>query len=82
MSRLLENSDEFRKREFARNTSTLYNPNDPYSVGHDNALSDGDEKGKGEKDGSIGGLTDIQKRHQSDAKNMYNKDRPYDASRA
>jgi hypothetical protein len=81
MSRLLENSKDFREREFARNTSTLYNPNDPYGNAHPNALSDGDEKGKGENSGSIGGLTDIQKRQEGSARNMYNKNRPYDDSR-
>lgn len=82
MSRLLENSEQYRKKEFARNSSTLFTPNDPYNVAHPNALSDGDEKGKGENNKSVGGLTDIQKREESAARNTYNKNRPYDASRA
>jgi len=82
MSRLLKNSGEFRDREFARNSSTLFTPNDEYNVGHEHAKSDGDEKGKGENDGSIGGATDITKREQSAAKNIYNQNKPYDASRA
>jgi hypothetical protein len=82
MSRLLENGKAFRDKEIARNSSTLFTSNDPYNVAHENALSDGDEKGKGENNGSIGGLTDITKRGQSEAKNMYNQNRPYDASRA
>jgi hypothetical protein len=82
MSRLLANSEQYRKREFARNTSTLFTPNDPYNTAHSKALSDGDEKGKGENSGSIGGLTDIQKRHEGEAKNMYNKNKPYNDSRA
>ena len=82
MSRLLKNSEGFRKREFARNTSTLSTPDNEYNVGHPNAKSDGDEKGKGENNDSIGGLTDITKREQSATRNMYNNNRPYDASRA
>ena len=82
MSRLLENGEQYRKREFARNSSVLFTPNDPYTSAHKNAISDGDEKGKGENNGSIGGLTDITKREQANAKNIYNSNKPYDASRA
>lgn len=33
-------------------------PSDKYSASHPNALSDGDEWGKGENGGQVGGLTD------------------------
>jgi hypothetical protein len=84
MSRLLNNSDQYRKREFARNASTTYTPNDPYGVSHPNAKSDGDTKGKGEQNGSIGSSVDIAKREELQAKNSkwFTKNKPYDASRA
>lgn len=83
MSRLLENGKQYRDREFARNSSVLYTPNDPYRVAHPNALSDGDDKGKGELNGSIGSQTDINQRQFADSKNSkyYTKNKPYDASR-
>ena len=79
MSRLLENSDEFRNREKARNE---YTNNDEYLSGHPNALSDGDEKGKGQTDESVGGATDISKRNESAARNRYNKNNPYNINNA
>jgi hypothetical protein len=79
MSRLLNNSDEFRRRELSRNT---YTNNDNYEVGNPNALSDGDEKGKGELNGSIGGATDIAKRQESLARNKFNKNNEYDITAA
>lgn len=77
MSRLLENSDEFREKNIVRNT---YDNNDKYNVSHPNALSDGDELGKGEFNGSVGSATDIRMRQTAKAKNMYNSNNEYDAS--
>ena len=79
MSRLQEISKEYREREIKRNG---YDLNDEYNVSHENALSDGDEKGKGEKNGSIGGATDIERRQRAAATNKYNRERPYDDSTA
>lgn len=76
MSNLEKTSVEFRKKEVARNS---YDNNDPYESGHANALSDGDELGKGEKNGQVGGATDIKARETAAAKNKYNIDRQYDA---
>ena len=76
MSNLEKTSVEFRKKEVARNN---YDNNDPYELGHANALSDGDELGKGEKNGQVGSATDIQARETAAAKNKYNIDRQYDA---
>jgi hypothetical protein len=79
MSRLLENSDEFRQRNKSRNT---YTENDNYVVGHPNAKSDGDEKGKGLNQGQVGSLTDIAKRNQLETKNTFNRNNPYNINNA
>jgi hypothetical protein len=79
MSRLEDISEQYRKREEARNS---YNKNDEFGVGHPNALSDGDEKGKGENAGQVGSKTDIEQRKLAAAKNKYNLNRPYDDSTA
>lgn len=79
MSRLEEQSVQYRKREIARNDHDF---NDEYSGTHPDALSDGDEKGKGEKNGSIGSATDIKERNQQIAKNRYNYNREYNDSTA
>ena len=78
MSRLLDNSDQYRNPLLARNEFTN---NDEYQVGHANALSDGDEHGKGETD-TIGSATDIKKRAQLEAKNIFTINDPYDSSKA
>ena len=50
-----------------------YKPNSfEYSATNPNALSDGDEKGKGENSGKIGSLTDINTRTESLSRNFYN----------
>lgn len=79
MSRLLENSGEFREKQIVRNS---YDNNDKYNVAHPNALSDGDELGKGELNGSVGSATDISRRKLLKTKNMYNSNNEYDASNA
>jgi len=79
MSRLLENSDEFRQRNKSRNT---YTDNDDYNTGHPNALSDGDEKGRGEQQQQVGTVTDIRKREELATKNMFNKNNPYNINNA
>jgi hypothetical protein len=81
MSRLQDISEQFRKENIARNE---YRNNDVYEAGHPNALSDGDEKGKGRVENSIGSSTDIAKRKELQAKNAkwFTKDNPYDASTA
>lgn len=78
MSRLLETSDQYRDPLLAKNTFTN---NDEYRIGHPNALSDGDEHGKGETE-TIGGLTDIITRDTLEAKNLYTQNKPYNISRA
>jgi len=78
MSRLLENSPQYRNPLLAKNEFTN---NDEYNVGHENALSDGDEHGKGETE-TIGSATDIKKRKQLEAKNQFTQNDPYDITKA
>jgi hypothetical protein len=51
-----------------------YTYSDEYSSNHQNALSDGDEKGKGETDKGIGSKIDILTRRDNLTKNIYNND--------
>jgi hypothetical protein len=63
-----------------RAKQTRYNPYtgaNTYGPNHKNALSDGDEKGKGLYKGSIGGRTDINTRNQNMGSNPFNKSNPY-----
>lgn len=71
---LLTFSNDFRNTNYARNT---YFPASAYNVIHPNALATGDEKGKGEMNGMIGGKTDIITRNTNQARNFYNKDKIY-----
>jgi len=79
MSRLLENSDEYRQRNKARNTFTS---EDDYNTGHPNALSDGDERGRGQQQNQVGTATDIRKREELATKSMFNKNNPYNINNA
>ena len=79
MSRLLDQSKGFRDVLLAKNT---FNVDKDYNVGHANALSDGDEQGKGEKDGSVGSATDIIKKETLLKKNKYNSADEYGDSNA
>jgi hypothetical protein len=79
MSRLEDISAGYRKREISRNE---YDNNDPYTGGHANALSDGDEWGKGENNGQVGGATDIKARQTMIAKNKFNRNNEYNAGTA
>ena len=72
----LENSQQYKECSVAKND---YNDNDQYFSGHKNALSDGDEWGKGENNGNIGGATDIKTRKTAISKNKYNSNNEYNA---
>jgi hypothetical protein len=74
MSKLEEISVGYRKCEIAKNS---YNNNDQYNAGNANALSTGDELGKGLQNGQIGGATDIKMRECLTAKNEFNKNKEY-----
>jgi len=78
-SRLLRMDPEFLKKNISRN---IYQEGDPYNMGNKNALSDGDEKGKGENNGSVGSATDIKTRNKLLAKNKYSETDPYNIGNA
>ena len=67
-------ADKERQASIARNE---YNYTDGYSSGHKNALSTGDEEGKGENQNQIGGLTDINIRKDNTGRNYYNENKVY-----
>jgi hypothetical protein len=75
---LADYSVQFRTEELARNK---YGKNNLYTETSPDALSDGDELGKGEKNGSIGSRTDIVKRTELESKNFYTPNNPYDSSK-
>jgi hypothetical protein len=75
---LFKYSESFRNREVVRNK---YKSTSEYRSGHPNALSDGDEHGKGENGGSIGGATDIKQRKIAEARNTFTKNNQYDISK-
>jgi len=79
MSRLEDISLPFRKKAIARND---FDENDKYEVGHPDALSTGDENGKGEMNGQVGGATDIRTREKSMARNKFNRNREYNDATA
>lgn len=79
MSRLEDISVQFRKKNVARND---YDENDKYEAGHPNALSTGDEKGKGLVNEQVGGATDIKTRETAMARNKYNRNREYNDATA
>jgi hypothetical protein len=79
MSRLEGYSEGFRKTNVARNS---YNNNNEYTAGHPDALSTGDELGKGEVNGEVGGATDIKERKREIVKNKFNKNKEYNAGTA
>ena len=78
-SRLSQVNLQYRTCSIAKND---YDNNNAYSVTHSDALSNGDELGKGELNGIIGGATDIKTRETLIPKNKYNKNREYNASTA
>jgi len=79
MSRLEDISLQFRECTIAKND---YDNNDQYNAGNPDALSTGDEQGKGEMNGQVGNATDIKTRSVLMTKNKYNNNRPYNASTA
>jgi hypothetical protein len=55
----------------------IYNSENQYSSINLNALSNGDDKGKGDVNGQVGSLTDINVRTEVVAKNKYNDAKGY-----
>jgi hypothetical protein len=73
---LLNDSTQFRDRELKRNP---YGKNSDYNASHPNALSTGDDKGKGERNGSIGSATDILSRSRAIKFNKYSVNSAYES---
>ena len=67
-------SDKFREDALARNE---YKSLKSYGTSHPNALSDGDELGKGENNGKIGSLTDINTRVDGVNRNFFSENKTY-----
>jgi hypothetical protein len=68
---VLKRTENLVKNKF--NKKNLYNSTNP------DAISDGDENGKGPKDenGTVGSKTDILKRTENTGKNSYNSKKEY-----
>jgi hypothetical protein len=79
MSKLEDISVPFRKKLVAKND---FDFNDEYNVGHADALSTGDEQGKGEVNNQVGNATDIKTRQKLAAKNKYNWNKEYNDATA
>ncbi len=79
MSRLEGESLPFRKKLVAKNH---FSYNDEYNVGNPDALSTGDEQGKGENNGQVGGATDIKTRERLVTKNKYSYNKEYNDATA
>ena len=74
MTELEKLAEKYRTEHIARNA---YNGTDLYGTTNKNALSDGDEKGKGENNGSVGSKTDILIRNESLASNRFKENNRY-----
>jgi hypothetical protein len=79
MSRLEDSGAIFSKQILSKNH---YSNNKPYNSSNPDALSTGDELGKGEVNGEAGGLTDIKTRNAELAKNKFSNNKPYNSSTA
>ena len=74
MSRLDEISKQYRDCTIVKNN---FKCGSEYVIGHPNTMSDGDEWGKEENDGQVGGATDIKVRSCSIVRNPFNNDKQY-----
>ncbi len=74
MSKLEDIGAVQRQSLAAKNT---YNNNDEYNISHSNAVSNGDEKGKGEMNGEAGSATDIKTRNTLITKNKFKNGKEY-----
>ncbi len=55
----------------------IYNKDNGYSSVHPNALSNGDDKGKGENSNNVGSLIDINTRTETTVRNKYGSSKTY-----
>ena len=79
MTELEKLANLYRKEHITKN---LYATSNEYSDNNKNALSDGDEKGKGENNGSIGSSVDIQNRIANTVKNKFSPSNEYSSVNA
>ena len=79
MSKLENTGLIYRKEEIVKN---IYGSGNEYNESNKNALSDGDEKGRGELKNSVGNLTDIKTRNSLLIKNKYKTGNEYNESNA
>ena len=71
-------SQQYLNKELGLNR---YSSENGYGVNNKDAISDGDEFGKGQsQDGSVGSKTDILTRNETVAKNRYNSDNGYSST--
>lgn len=69
--------DEIGEKQRALNVSiNRKNQSDEYDSGDSDALSDGDESGKGDT-GTVGGKTDIKKRNEATKINLFSSAKEY-----
>ena len=66
-----------KTRNLRHQIRNSYNNQNAYNSKNPNALSDGDEKGKGENNGSVGSLTDVNSRKDSVARNKFGETKKY-----
>ena len=69
-TKLDEHAEKARLENITKNS---YKTGNEYNTNNINALSNGDDKGKGEYNGQIGSLTDINTRIENTQKNTYKK---------
>ena len=67
-------AEKLRKEVISKNS---YNSSNGYSSINKNALSDGDERGKGDVNGQVGSSIDIQNRIANLGRNRYNNGNEY-----
>lgn len=74
MSKLLEIANQRRKLAEGVNR---YSPTNPYTASHPDALSTGDDRGRGYHNGQVGTLTEQRKLQEWQRLNTYTPQRPY-----
>lgn len=77
MSKLETSGIIYRNEEIVKN---IYGTGNEYNESNKNALSDGDDKGRGELNNSVGTLTDIKTRNSLLTKNKYKTGSEYNES--
>lgn len=74
ISKLKQIADAERPNQLKKN---IYVEKNEYNSSHPNAISDGDDKGRGLNNGNIGNRTDITQRKLQSSKNIYTEKNSY-----